>query len=189
MTETAYDEVGQIAAQTIHHLNGLGLVRRTENWAGGNDWNVSETEYDALGRVWRQSNPFAKAANPADEQKYWNEVAYDVLGRVTHLRAPDGSISYQYFNEANRPGDASSSMGQTVRSVDPWGRERWTSAPDALGQLVEVVMPNPDGNGSVLEPGSIATNYRYDGLGQLIQARLQGPRPQVRDFRMIFWAG
>lgn len=53
---------------------------------------------------------------------------------------------------------------------------------NALGQLVEVVMPKPEGTGSIFEPGGIATYYHYNALGSLTQV-LQGPRPQQRRFK------
>ncbi len=180
-TESAFDEAGQLATRKIGYFNGLGQLRRTEQWIGDEDWTVTEAEYDNMGRVKRQSNPFAKAANPVDEQKEWHEITYDGLGRVTHQQAPDGSSTYQSYNEADRPDAASPAAGQTLRTTDAWGRERWMRT-NALGQLVEVVMPNPNGTGSVFEAGSIATYYGYDGLGRLLQV-LQGPRPQFRQFR------
>lgn len=183
--ETTYlqDDFSQIAAQTVQRFNGLGLVRRREFRADVDvqSWNVSETQYDGMGRVWRQTQPFLREADSTQEQKYWNEMTYDALGRLTRVLAADGSNTYYHFNEVNRPGSASPTSGETVRVVDPWQRERWMRT-NALGQLVEVVMPNPNGSGSVFEPGSIATFYHYNALDQLVGV-LQGPRPQWRQFR------
>lgn len=108
-----------------------------------------------------------------------SEIAYDALGRITRIRAPDGSEVQSLYNEPTRPSGASVSPGQTVRTVDAWGRERWTLT-DALGRLVGVVEPNPAGSGSVFEPGHVGTRYSYNGFGQVV-AVLNGP--QVRSFR------
>jgi YD repeat-containing protein len=52
-----------------------------------------------------------------------------------------------------------------MRIVDAWGKERWGRI-DAQGQLVEVVEPNPQGDGKVLT-GGMSTRYSYDTLGNL----------------------
>ena len=49
---------------------------------------------------------------------------------------------------------------------DAWGRERWGRT-DSSGRLVEVVEPNPSGNGSVATSG-LVTTYAYNTLGNLI---------------------
>ena len=56
----------------------------------------------------------------------------------------------------------------TVRSVDAWGRERWART-DALGRMVEVLEPNPNGGGTVTETGALRTEYLYDALNQVTQ--------------------
>jgi len=56
-----------IAAQRIKRLNGLGLVRREETLAEGGLWDVVETQYDVLGRLWKQTRPF-RSGHPAVER-------------------------------------------------------------------------------------------------------------------------
>lgn len=181
ITQSTRDSFGSIGKLTSRWLNGLGLVRRTETLASegrGRLWDVVETKYDKLGRVWQQSRPFRiRPGLPP-----WNEIAYDALGRVTMQRAPDGSEVRSYYNEGTRPTAATFPLGQTARVVDAWGRERWAQT-NALGQLVQVVEPNPDGSGSVFDAGSIRTAYAYNAFGQVV-SELRGPYPsQVRSFR------
>ena len=166
--------IATIIAQTVHRMNGLGLVRRQETRAEENTWDVVETEYDALGRLWKQTQPFR-----AGEQMHWSERSYDGLGRLTVLRAPDGSEFRSFYDEATRPSGASSDLGERVRSVDPAGRERW-SRTDALGRLTEVVEPAPDGDGSVFRPGHMVAYYSWNALDRLEKIR-QGT--QTRRFR------
>ncbi len=59
-------------------------------------------------------------------------------------------------------------VGSTVRSQDAWGRERWARSDD-WGRLVEVVEPDPNGNGSVFAAGNMVTSYTYDTVDQLTQ--------------------
>lgn len=177
VTATTVDWYGFIGRQTVAQLNGLGLVRRTEVLAEGGLWDVVETKYDKLGRLWKQSRPFRSGETPQ-----WGEVTYDALGRVTQVSAPDGSQVHTYYNETTRPSAASYLLGQMVRTVDAWGRERWAQT-NALGQLMQVVEPNPNGSGSVFDAGAIRTRYTYDALDQVVSV-LQGPLPgQGRAFR------
>ncbi len=92
--------------------------------------------------------------------------------------APDGSTTQTFYNEQYRPGAASTLAGQTVRSRDGWGRERWIRN-DALGRLAETVEPNPNGDGSIFTAGTLATKYSYDALDNLTKTE-QGE--QVREF-------
>ncbi|MCZ7571577.1 MAG: hypothetical protein M5U01_23765 [Ardenticatenaceae bacterium] len=176
ITETTRVASGAIARQTVSRFNGRGQVRRQETLAEGGGWDGVEMQYDALGRPWKQSQPFRAGQTPQ-----WSETGYDALGRVTLLRAPDGSEVRRYYNEAARPDSATPAAGLKVRTVDAWGRERWLRY-DGLGRPVEVVEPNPAGSGSVFEAGSNRTSYDYNVFGQLTLA-VQGPTPaQPRSF-------
>lgn len=173
--KTDWDASGDYAGTSIVILNGRGLPIGQISLLGNLPANAILTKYDALGRVWKQTLP-----HRGDQTPQWNETAYDALGRVVLTRAADGSTQSQVYDESGRPDAASTKPGQTVRTSDAWGRERWMRY-NALGQLEEVVMPNPARPG-VMEPGSVATTYRYDALGDLVETR-QGPLPQVRKFR------
>lgn len=180
VTQTSYASLTgtTIAGKNVKFLNGLGLVSREESMgAGGTD--IVETKYDRLGRVWKQTRPYRSGDTPQ-----WAETVYDLLGRVKSLRAPgfdtanpsnpsNTATSIFYNSEAPAPAGASSGQGQTVKTVDAWGRWRWSRL-DSRGQLAEIVEPNPDGgNGFV-------TRYSYDTLGNLIKVE-QGE--QIRRFQ------
>jgi RHS repeat-associated protein len=148
-------------------FNGLGLpVREAARADGG--WDVVDTRYDQLGRPTQRSQPVRRTGDAATwpTPEWWNEIRYDGLGRVTSAQAPDGSTVSSVYNEAVRPKGATSEPGETLRTLDAWERWRWTRN-DALGRLVEVIEPNPDGDGSLDGAGNLATTYRYDGLGWL----------------------
>lgn len=70
-----------------------------------------------------------------------------------------------------------------MRLVDPVGSERWLSF-DALGRLLEVVSPAPDGSGTVLPQGATLTSYRYDGNSNIVGIDLhaKGLATQQRRF-------
>jgi YD repeat-containing protein len=128
-------------------FDGLGRSVRSFGWEGS-QWITSDTEYDALGRVKRVSNPYLSggegtAINPPGN---WTTTAYDALGRVSTVTTPDtAQVSTAY-------------SGNTVTVTDQAGKQR-RSVTDALGRLSQVVEA----------PVGVAyqTNYTYDVLGNL----------------------
>jgi RHS repeat-associated protein len=183
VTETTYLAGGTIIAEkNVKHLNGLGLVKREEALTRENNldyWDVVDTQYDKLGRVWKTTFPYRSG-----EAAQWTESFYDELGRVIKIKAPDGSEVKSFYNEATRPTTASTTSGQTTRMVNAWGREHWERT-DAQGRLVEVVEPDPLGNGLVMGTGasaaSLVTKYSYDTLGNLTLV-VQGSQQRKFDY-------
>jgi RHS repeat-associated protein len=145
--------------------------------AFGKDYvrDAVESVYDNLGRLWKRTRPFREEANP---QKQWAVSEYDSMDRPVRVTSPDGSVTQSFYNESSYPSAATSSAGQTVRSRDAWGRERWARL-DEQSRLVEVVEPNPSGDGSVAS-GGMSTQFYYDTLGNLTQVN-QGA--QTRRFQ------
>jgi RHS repeat-associated protein len=181
-TTAAPAEGGAVADKKVKYLNGRGLIRREEALGGAeaSPWensvlDVVETKYDQMGRVWKHSRPYRSGS----EQPQMTEYFYDAFGRPVEAVEPDGSRTRAFYNQVERPSSASSGPGETSRIVDPWGRERW-SRNDALDRLVEVVEPDPNGDGSVLSANNMVTSYEYDALGNLTLAT-QGA--QQRRFR------
>ncbi len=126
-----------------------------------NTWDEVDITYNNLGQVYQQSRPYRVGT----ETPVTSTVTYDALGRSVSVTAPEGSVTQTFYNEATRPSVASSSAGETTRVHDAWGRERWGRV-DASGRLVEVVEPNPGGDGSVAD-GGLVTTYSYNTLGNL----------------------
>ncbi|MDQ3686646.1 MAG: DUF4214 domain-containing protein [Acidobacteriota bacterium] len=148
VSEITFTTQGAVAEHNVRYLNGRGQVRREEALGANNVWDVVETKYDVFGRVWQQSRPY----RDGQEGPRWGETAYDALGRVQSVRAPDGSLAQNFYNESTRPGGASGEPGQTMRMVDAWARERWGRT-DAQNRLVEVVEPQRRGSGAVVGGG------------------------------------
>jgi RHS repeat-associated protein len=176
VTQTSYlaptpADTGAVADQNIKLLNGRGQVRQEKALGANSVWDLVDTIYDSMGRVSQQSRPYRSGDTPL-----LISVAYDALGRTTRMTAPDSSVSETYYNEIDfdlndgysptRPNVVSASApGETTLVRDAWGRERWGRT-DAQGRLVEVVEPNPSGNGSVAT-GGLVTTYSYNTLGNL----------------------
>ncbi|MGZ8844876.1 MAG: RHS repeat-associated core domain-containing protein [Pyrinomonadaceae bacterium] len=160
-TYLASGEGGGIADQSVKYLNGMGQVRQEKARGVNNTWDLVDTIYNNLGQVYQQSRPYRSG-----DTQQWTTATYDALGRTKTITAPDGSVTQTFYNETSRPDVASSTAGETTRVQDAWGRERWGRT-DASGRLVEVVEPNPGGNGSVATSG-LVTTYAYNTLGNLI---------------------
>lgn len=177
VTQTSYlSPGGAVAGKNIKYFNGIGQARREESLGAESTWDLVETQYDKLGRVWKQTRPFNEGMTPQ-----WKETVYDELGRVKELREPyvspeelaaRGSVTKMVYNGA-RPEGASTDAGQSLQAFDAWGRWRWTRK-DASGRLAEVVEPNPDGG------SGFVTKYSYDVLGNLKETNQGG---QIRRFR------
>ena len=138
-----------------------------------------DTYYDSLDQVSQQSRPHKE-----NEAAQLVAITYDILGRPIKVDSPDGSSAENFYNESTRPNVASGGGGQTVRTKDAWGRERWERA-DARGRLVEVVEPDPNGNGTV-STGGLVTTYQYDAL-IICSKATRAARFDI--FDMTGWAG
>jgi RHS repeat-associated protein len=162
-SESTFLADGTVAGEVVHHLNGRGRVRRSESRHAGTIWNVVEAKYDKLGRIWKQSVPFRSDTSAS----LWTENEYDDRGRLIKVTGPDGSVNETVFDEASRPQGASAQPGPTTKVIDAWGRERWGRV-DYGGRLVEVVEPDPEGDGSVAA-GGFVTTYSFDCVGNLLE--------------------
>jgi RHS repeat-associated protein len=185
--ETVTEAGGNVASVQITTFNGLGLVARRALVSNSGVCNLSiqDTQYDQLGRVSFVSEPYASGAGAGaftcNQQPVWNAIAYDALGRIIDRTGADGSETTASYDDGLRPSSSNGAPGQTVRTTDARGRERWSRS-DALGQLAEVVEPNPSSTGKVSDGGNISTQYSYNMLGQLTHV-VQGPDGQERFFR------
>jgi RHS repeat-associated protein len=173
ITETVYTAEHVVASQNIKYLNGHGKVRLERALGSGGVYDAVETYFDNLDQVVQQSRPHKET-----EAAQLVTVNYDLIGRPVKVTSPDGSFTENFYNEGSRPNVASGAAGQTVRTKDAWGREHWERT-DAQGRLVEIVEPNPAGDGTVAS-GGLVTNYQYDTLDNLTQSNQGG---QLRYFR------
>jgi RHS repeat-associated protein len=168
LVETVQNSDNSIVSKSLVYFNGRGQPQHSAYKAGPggavSDWNATTLKYDAMGRKWQASMPYTGDSAPSQ----WTTYGYDALSRASQVTAPDGSTSKTFYNEASRPVSASSAAGQTVRSQDAWGRERWARTDD-FGRVAEVVEPNPAGSGGVFEAGSLQTNYAYSAKDELTQ--------------------
>jgi RHS repeat-associated protein len=148
--------------------DGLGRISQTQLTSDPEGADITDTTYDALGRVYSVSNPYRSGTfSPTDGTTYHT---YDAVGRETTLTRQEGNTVQTDY-----------SAFPTVVVTDETGRKR-QSTTDALGRLTQVVEPNPS-SGS-LTSGSYPTYYSYDALGNLTYVNQvgDGSAPRARSF-------
>ncbi len=124
--------------------DGLGRNAEKRQYEGGTNYIAAQTQYDALGRAYKSSNPFRPWQN---ETALWTTSAFDALGRVTSVTTPDNAVVTSSFS------------GNSVTATDQAGKSR-KSVSDALGRLTSVY-EDPSGL-------NYQTTYSYDVLGDLL---------------------
>ncbi|HEU5400120.1 MAG TPA: RHS repeat-associated core domain-containing protein [Terriglobales bacterium] len=105
--------------------DGYGRVIRTAVF-NGSVWYLTDSCYDATGRLKSQSVPYASANNTGPEVCSGNVTTYtyDALGRVTNINNADGNTQYTYNRYA-------------VEVTDVNGVQKITQS-DALGRVTKV---------------------------------------------------
>jgi len=120
---TLIDSTAGINLGTKTVLDGLGHVVQTQITTDPEGVNKTDTTYDGLGRVWKQSNPYRGTSDPTYGITTYT---YDALGRVKSVAKPDQStISTTY-------------SGNCTTVTDETGKSR-QSCTDAFGRLTKVL--------------------------------------------------
>jgi RHS repeat-associated protein len=131
--------------------DGLGRTFEVRTYEGGTNYIAVQTQYDAMGRAYKVSNPFRAWQN---ETPLWTTSAFDALGRVISVTTPDGAQVTSAY------------AGNTVTVTDQAGKKR-RSVTDGLGRLVRVDEPDANGNLDVNGVPVQSTSYSYDALDNL----------------------
>jgi RHS repeat-associated protein len=129
----------------------------------------ADTQYDDLGRVASQSNPYRSAT---DTTYGVTQFTYDAIGRKTIQTNPDSSVQQWCYMDVATNKQANchaqlaktgtkASVGSFVDFQDESGND-WQRNSDGLGRLTSVMEPN----GATAVP-SMQTSYAYDALGNL----------------------
>lgn len=145
-TSSTFDETRIL--QSYNFFDSLGRSVRSAKLDGEATWITVDTQYDALGRTWRVSNPYhasglTGAVNPPN---IWTTNQFDALSRIIKVTAQDGAESITTY------------FGNTVTGQDPAQKKR-KSVTDALGRMTQII---EDPNGL-----NLTTYYKYDVLGNL----------------------
>lgn len=140
---------GALVSKVLYDL--MGRTVETRQYEGGSNYSAVQVQYDALGRVYKRSNPF----RPLSETAAWTTSLFDSLSRVTTVTTPDSAfVSTAY-------------TGNAITTTDQAGKLR-RNILDGLGRLKR--LDEPDG-GNNLDSGGIpvqSTSYTYDVVDNLI---------------------
>src|SRR5213078_4750146 len=71
-TLTAYDNLSVQAGQQQTFFNGVGQMKTVKRWAGGTSFDRADQQYDAVGRLSAQTNPYRDQS----ETQRWNYFNY-----------------------------------------------------------------------------------------------------------------
>jgi RHS repeat-associated protein len=151
-------------------LDNQGRTATTQLLDGsGTLYSATDTQYDALGRPYKTSNPYTGSVG------YWTQTNFDAMGRTvkTTLPAPDSSVVTVAYPD------------NTSISTDPTGKQR-KAVVDGLGRLTSMFEPDPTtGNTLTLQTsytynvfdqltkvtqGSQTRTYVYDALGRILSS-------------------
>jgi len=117
-----------------------------------------DIEYDAMGRVVRNGNPYYSASGAAsaiNPSGLWATRQYDSFSRVTQETLPDQTTAQAAY------------AGNVITVTDQANKSR-RRVTEALGRLARMDEPDASGNlGSVSSPLQ-PTSYQYDALDNLV---------------------
>ncbi|MGB7200672.1 MAG: RHS repeat-associated core domain-containing protein [Pyrinomonadaceae bacterium] len=154
-TKTDLNALNDNLLKSESFYDGLGRTFEARKYESNGDYVATKTEYDALGRPKRATNPYRPQQN---ETIYWTESFYDALSRVTKIKTPDNAEVLTAYS------------GNSVTVTDQAGKQR-RSVTNALGQLIRVDEPDAIGNlGSISAPNQ-PTNYFYNTLGKMVRVQ------------------
>jgi len=155
-TTFSYDDIGRVITTTSDLNNnndnalvgkvlydGLGRTTEARQYEGGTNYIATQTQYDAMGRAFKTSNPFRPWQS---ESAVWTTSAFDALSRVISVTTPDSAVVSTAYS------------GNTVTVTDQAGKAR-KSVTDTLGRLT-TVYEDPSGL-------NYSTSYNYDVLDNL----------------------
>ncbi len=143
VTEVERDTAGATFNTRQQYLDGMERLRSDETNRVLGIWTKDAFNYDSMGRLATQHQPYSTSSNGYVTQ------AYDATGRVTAVTlyrpggVPDRTTSFSY-------------AGRTVSVTDPLGRTTQRVS-DVSGFIRRVIDPSPGGT----------TAYDYDAFGNL----------------------
>lgn len=167
MSETQFDS--SRTTKDYQFFDALGRASRSFALESGMTYLVSDTEYDAMGRVRRTTNPYrvqglGGTINAAELR--WTVSQYDALGRLRIMTLPDNTTVQNTY------------QGVYTTVTDQAGKQRRQKT-DALGRVVRVDEPDASGNLGTTDEPRQASYYDYNTQGNLIHIQ-QGAAGQLQ---------
>ena len=157
-------ETGKAPKRVFVDLLGRTVRERSQRFNG--DYINVDSEYDATGRLSRQSEPYV-----AGGSVYWNTFSYDDLGRVTSLAAADPVASTTTSYDGLSTTVTDSASRSETQTIDAGGRVIQVIDKDGTPLVITY---DAQGNRSTVTSASGTTvastvTYTYDRYGRLLQ--------------------
>ncbi len=176
---------GDTRHEVLQFYDGLGrkVQEKREDVGWGTSMVVTDTRYDALGRVIATSQPRADTSGwstylpqPAATTPLYRQTAtsYDGLGRTLLVTAPDSSVAEHVYGSSSigaTTAQYDANDHKTVRHTDPLGRmlrvEEFSGSanPYSLYATTTYGYDRLDRLSSVTDQLNNATSLSYDALG------------------------
>ena len=168
------------ARQSFQYFDGAGHVVRTfgDHLADGR--SITDLEYDNMGRVKKQKNPYygTSGRNTPLANVSSTENQYDELGRVTSVKFND--IATGQSTLAQIEFDGSATQNYYIETVTDQAQKKRRRMTDALGRLIEVHEPDASGSlGTVTAPAQ-KTTYQYDTLDNVVKITQGNLMPELQ---------
>jgi RHS repeat-associated protein len=158
---------GDNLAKTESFYDKLGRTTETRDYEA-NNYVAIQTEYEALGRVYKVSNPFRPSEISTSNPIRWTISRFDALGRVKEIESPDGAkVLTDYSGNATTITDES---GKIRRQIE-----------NASENLVRVDEPNINNDLGTINNPTQPTYYNYDANENLTQI-IQGGQTRTFTF-------
>ena len=129
--------------KVVRIYDGLGRLQEMQRHEGGGSYISVQQQYDALGRIFKTSNPM-RSGDPL----LWTTSTFDALGRLSSITSPDSAAVSRTY------------VGNTETTTDQAGKQR-KSISNAIGQLTQIIEAPNDAGLQYL------TSYEYDALDNL----------------------
>lgn len=140
---------------SVSFYDGFGRTTETRAYEDDGDYRAQQTQYDGLGRSFKQSNPFRPTEIDGSHPVLWTQTYFDSLGRTVKVTTPDNTDVLTSYT------------GNATTVTDQAGKLRRSIA-NALGQLTRVDEPNSSNElGTVSSPNQ-QTSYVYDASDNLL---------------------
>lgn len=136
----SFNEANPQKSQTLY--DGMGRTTETRRYENVNNFIATRQQYDALGRVFKVSNPFRNGETPE-----WIITSFDELNRPLSVLSPGNAVASNSYS------------GNSTIATEQAGKRK-KSVSDALGRLT-VLYEDPDGL-------NYQTSYGYDTLDNLV---------------------
>jgi RHS repeat-associated protein len=139
-------------------FDGAGHVLRagTGEYTNPTSYDMTKVIYDHLGRVTKQSNPYAGDQDGIGTPSHFTVNTYDTLSRVKQITLPDSQTVMTDYS------------GSQMTTTDQVGRKR-RNLLDGLGRLVRVDEQDATGSLGTVAAPTQSTSYTYDALDNLTQ--------------------